>query len=112
MSTFTEADYAARRTVLGERMASAGVDLVFLPPSADLEYVTGLQRRIPAFGNVGYAHHWVAGMLFAPGRDPVFVLPRMITEFDLPEGVPGEVVTVNELDDGAAVMRSCSLTIR
>jgi Xaa-Pro aminopeptidase len=87
-------------------MAELGVDLMFLPVSADLEYLTGLQRRVPAFGSVGYAHHWVAGALLAPGREPVFVLPRMITEFDLPEGVAGEVVTVNETDDGRAVMAS------
>jgi Xaa-Pro aminopeptidase len=105
MSTNPAFDYAARRAVLGARMADAGVDLLFVPPSADLEYLTGMQRRVPTFGNVGYAHHWVAGALLAPGADPVFVLPRMITEFDLPEGVVGEVVTVNETDDGAEVMR-------
>ncbi len=106
MSEITESTYAARREALDRRMSEADVDLVFLPPSADLEYLTGMRRRIQTFGNVGYAHHWVAGALFAPGHEPVFVLPRMITEFDLPEGVVGEVVTVNETDDGAAVMGS------
>jgi Xaa-Pro aminopeptidase len=99
-------DYGARRTALAQRMADAGINMMFLPPSADLEYLTGLQRRVATFGNVGYAHHWVAGALFAPGAEPVFVLPRMITEFDLPEGVEGEVVTVNESDDGSAIMGS------
>lgn len=97
-------DYAARREAASERMAAAGIDLMFLPPSADLEYLTGMHRRIPTFGNVGYTHHWVAGAFFAPGRDPVFTLPRMITEFDLPEGVLGEVVTVAELDAGEALV--------
>jgi Xaa-Pro aminopeptidase len=106
MSEITESTYGARREELDRRMSEADVDLVFLPPSADLEYLTGMRRRIQTFGNVGYAHHWVAGALFAPGHEPVFVLPRMITEFDLPEGVVGEVVTVNETDDGAAVMGS------
>ncbi len=101
-----EFDYAARRAALSERMDAKGIDLMFLPPSADLEYLTGMHRRVPAFGNVGYPHHWVAGGLFAPGQEPVFVLPRMITEFDLPDGVVGEVVTVNETDDGAAVVGS------
>lgn len=105
MSTAADFDYAARRSQLGERMTAAGVDLMFLPPSADLEYLTGMQRRVPTFGNVGYAHHWVAGALFAPGEEPVFVLPRMITEFDLPEGVVGEVVTVNETDNASELMR-------
>lgn len=99
-------DFAGRRRQLGEQMDAAGIDLMFLPPSADLEYLTGMQRRVPTFGNVGYAHHWVAGALFAPGLDPVFVLPRMITEFDLPEGTSGEVVTVNEMDEAESIMRS------
>ena len=99
-------DYPGRRAALERRMHEQAVDLMFLPVSADLEYLTGLQRRVPAFGTVGYAHHWVAGALLAPGREPVFVLPRMITEFDLPEGVVGEVVTVNETDDGRAIMAS------
>lgn len=99
-------DYASRRAGLSEWMEAAGVDLMFLPPSSDLEYLTGMHRRVPAFGNLGYAHHWVAGALFAPGREPVFVLPRMITEFDLPDGVVGEVVTVNEKDDATAIVGS------
>ncbi|MGI8416956.1 MAG: M24 family metallopeptidase [Nakamurella sp.] len=97
-------DYGARRTALGERMEAAGIDLLFLPPSSDLEYLTGMHRRVPAFGNVGYAHHWAAGAFFAPGREPVFVLPRMITEFDLPDGVVGEVVTVSEKDDPQGIV--------
>lgn len=99
-------DYAARRALLAERMSEAGVDLLFVPPSADLEYLTGMQRRLPTFGNVAYTHHWVAGALFTPGGEPVFVLPRMITEFDLPEGVEGDIVTIAESDDAEAIMRS------
>lgn len=79
--------------------------MLFLPPSADLEYLTGLQRRLPTFGEIGYASDWVAGMLLAPEREPVFLLPRMMVEFDLPSGIPGELVTIAELDDGAAVFK-------
>lgn len=95
-------DYEGRRARLAERMDAAGVDLLFVPPSADLEYLTGLKRRVSTFGEIGYAHGWVGGAFFAPGREPVFVLPRMTAEFDLPEGVPGDLVVVSELDDGRA----------
>ncbi|MCF6508104.1 aminopeptidase P family protein [Blastococcus sp. MG754426] len=97
-----------RRRRLSARMEEAGVDLVFLPPSADLEYFTGMERRVPTFGEVAYTHHWVAGAFFAPGREPVFVLPRMIREFDLPNGVPGEVVTVAESDDADTLFRKAA----
>jgi len=95
--------FAARRGRLAARMQRDGVDLLFLPPSGDLEYLTGMERRVPSFGNIAYAHGWVAGAFFAPGRDPVFVLPRMVAEFDAPGGVPGEVVVVREADDGRAL---------
>lgn len=100
MPTF---DHAARRRRLDADMDREGVDLAWMPLGADLEYLTGLQRRVPTFGEVNYTHGWAAGAFLAPGREPVFVLPRMVVEFDLPEGVPGEVVTVNELDDGDEV---------
>jgi Xaa-Pro aminopeptidase len=96
-------DYQSRQATLAEHMSAAGTDLIFLPVSADLEYLTGLKRRVLTFGNVEYAHSWVTGAFLAPGRDPVFVLPRMVKEFDLPEGITGDVAIVNELDDGVAI---------
>jgi len=95
-------DYAERRRRLGERMEAEGVDAVFLAPSADLEYLTGVERQIPSFGEASYAHGWVTGAFFRPGADPVFLLPRMFAAFDLREQPQGEVVVVNEIDDGFA----------
>ena len=99
-------DFAGRRQRLAERMTDQGIDLLFLPPSSDLEYLTGMERRVPTFGNVSYTHGWVGGAFLRPGRDPLLVLPRMTAEFDLPGGAPGEVVIVNELDDGPAIFAS------
>jgi Xaa-Pro aminopeptidase len=96
-------DYAERRRRLGERMREDGVDALFLAPSADLEYLTGVERQIPSFGQSSYAHGWVAGAFFRPGADPVFVLPRMVAAFDLEREPDGEVVIVNETDDGAVL---------
>ena len=42
-------------------MLDAGIDLLFLPVSGDLEYLTGIPRREPSFGNVAYRHGWMAG---------------------------------------------------
>ena len=38
-------DYTGRRAALERRMQEQAVDLMFLPVSADLEYLTGLQCR-------------------------------------------------------------------
>jgi Xaa-Pro aminopeptidase len=96
-------DYAERQRRLAERMEAAAVDVLFLAPSADLEYLTGVERQIPNFGEASYASGWVAGAFFVPGSDPVFVFPRMFAAFDLREEPQGELVVVNETDDGFSV---------
>jgi Xaa-Pro aminopeptidase len=95
-------DYAARRTRLTDRMEAEGVDALFLAPSADLEYLTGVERQVPNFGEVAYAHGWVTGAFFTSGADPVFLFPRMFAAFDVREDPEGEVVVVSETDDGYA----------
>ncbi len=96
-------DFRSRRIAFESVLDEAGVDLVWLPLGADLEYLTGIQRRVPTFGEVNYTHGWIAGAFVVKGRDPVFLLPRNFVEFDLPQGVPGEVVKVDEMDDGPAL---------
>jgi len=96
-------DYAERRRRLSARMREEGVGLLFVGLSADLEYLSGVERGIPFFGQSSYAHGWVAGGFFRPDGDPVFVLPRMVVAFDLPVRPVGELVVVNETDDGPAV---------
>jgi Xaa-Pro aminopeptidase len=96
-------DYKVRRTKLYALMQERGIDLVFLPKhSADLDYLTGTERRVVTFGNVAYTHHWVAGAFLHPKSDPHFVLPRMIVEFDSPNGVDSNTTTVSESDDAFA----------
>jgi Xaa-Pro aminopeptidase len=96
-------DHAERRRRLSEVMRSEGVDLLFVGLSSDLEYLSGVERGIPFFGQSSYPHGWVAGGFFRPDADPVFVLPRMVVVFDLPVRPEGEIVVVEERDDGRAV---------
>jgi hypothetical protein len=84
-------------------MREEGVDLLFLGLSSDLEYLSGVERGIPFFGQSSYPHGWVAGGFFRPDADPVYVLPRMVAVFDLPVRPDGEIVVVDETDDGVAV---------
>lgn len=105
-------DYAQRRSKVSDRMLEKGIDLLFLPISADLEYLTGIPRREPSFGNVAYRHGWIAGAFLRPGADPIVVLPRMITEFELPGGATRDIVIVNETDDGEAVLARIAADLR
>lgn len=96
-------DYRERRKKFFALMEAEGIDLVFLPKhSADLDYLTGTERRVVTFGNVAYTHHWVAGAFLHPKHEPHFVLPRMIVEFDSPNGVDPHTTTISELDDAFA----------
>jgi Xaa-Pro aminopeptidase len=84
-------------------MREEGVDVLFLGLSSDLEYLSGVERGIPFFGQSSYPHGWVAGGFFRQDAEPVFVLPRMVVVFDLPVRPDGEIVVVDETDDGRAV---------
>ena len=84
-------------------MEEEGVDVLFLAPSADLEYLTGIERQLPSFGQVAYPHGWVAGAFFRRGAEPVLVFPRMFVAFDLRDEPQGELVVIGETDDGAAI---------
>jgi Xaa-Pro aminopeptidase len=95
-------DYAERRRRLAERMEAEAIEVLFVAPSADLEYLTGIERHIPNFGQESYAHGWVAGGFFRPDAEPVFVFPRMFVTFDQHGEVEGDVVVVSETDDGYA----------
>ena len=96
-------EYGERRRRLSDAMRAEGVDLLFVGLSSDLEYLSGVERGIPFFGQSSYPHGWVAGGFFRPDTDPVFVLPRMIVVFDLSIRPEGETVVVNETDDGPAL---------
>src|SRR3954465_9150299 len=96
-------DYAERQRRLGERLEADGIGALFLAPSADLEYLTGVERHIPSFGEASYAHGFVTGAVFRPGREPVFMFPRMFAAVDLRGEAGGEVVVGNETGDGSAV---------
>ena len=84
-------------------MEAEGVDALFLGPSADLEYLTGVERQIPSCGEASYANGWVTGAFLSPNADPVFVFPRMFVAFDLQEEPRGDLVVVGETDDGSAI---------
>ena len=98
-------EYTRRRERLGELLAPRGVDALFVPPGSDLEYLTGIERDLPTFGHISYAHGWVAGAFLAPGREPVYVLPRMFVRFHLEGRPPPGAIVVEDDGDGRAAFR-------
>ena len=82
-----------------------------MPPSSDLEYLTGLERDLPSFGQLSYAHGWVAGAFLAPGREPLFVLPRMVVDFHLDGKPPPGAVVVHEDADGRVLFAEAARSL-
>src|SRR5258708_22737051 len=98
-------DYAGRQARFEDALREAEVDLFFCPPSSDLEYLTGLRRRMPSYGNSEQAHQWAAGTFFRPGRDPIYLVLKASAAFRVTDGTMGEVIEIENLDDPFALFR-------
>lgn len=62
-------------------MRELTIDLLFLPYSANLHYVTGIAREEQNYGNTMYPGDWMTGAWIAPDRAPIVTLPRMQADF-------------------------------
>jgi Xaa-Pro dipeptidase len=74
-------NYPQRLQAVQRRMADLKIDLLFLPYSANLDYVTGIHREEQNFGNTLYPGDWMTGAWIAPTCAPVLTLPRMQADF-------------------------------
>ncbi len=97
-------DYSSRIERVRQLMAQEQIDLLFLPPSAALQYLTGLKRHTPTYGNVNYNGGWVHGLLLGLHGQPILSLPRMATLFaSFPPGL--ELSVLPDTGDPQAHMR-------
>jgi Xaa-Pro dipeptidase len=98
-------DYDSRVMAFQE-LAGEGVDLIYFPISADLQYLTGVPRDFPNFGAVLHPGAWIEGLWMAPGKQPVLTLPRMTAEFGgLEDSTSVELRVLGDWDDPAALVK-------
>ncbi len=76
-------DHAVRLARARAQMDRAGVDLMYLPPSADLQWLTGIRRERARYTNIVYPGGWLHGAFIGLDRGPVLALPRMVADFDV-----------------------------
>jgi Xaa-Pro dipeptidase len=74
-------DSSARLARVQAQMQSQGIDLMFLPQSANLNYLTGIEREEQNFGNTMYPGDWMTGAWIPPEGAPVLTVPRMMADF-------------------------------
>jgi len=98
-------DYQARLTRLQHAMHDAQVELLFLPISADLQYLTGIPRDMPNYGLTVYNGRWLEGALLDQTGKLLIILPRMTAEFHLEGLVSGDVRIIADQDDPLVVAR-------
>ncbi len=78
-------NYQDRLTKTQAQMREQGINLLFLPRSANLNYLTGLPRDEPNFGNAIFPGEWLTGAWIPQEGAPILTLPRMLAEFHLGE---------------------------
>ena len=76
-------DYPKRLASVQSLMTERQIDLIFLSPSANLHYVTGIPRDEPNFGNTIYPGEWLTGAWIPQNGAPILTLPRMLAEFHM-----------------------------
>lgn len=76
-------NYANRLARVQQEMRAQGIDLLFLNPSANLHYVTGIGREEPNFGNTIYPGEWLTGAWIPQSGAPILTLPRMMADFHM-----------------------------
>lgn len=82
------------------------VDVVFLPISTDLQYLTGVPRDIPNFGRTMHPGAWLEGVWMTPSHKPVLLLPRMTAEFGgLGSLSSVDIRVLGDWDDPATLVR-------
>ncbi|MHB8749893.1 MAG: M24 family metallopeptidase, partial [Aggregatilineales bacterium] len=103
-------DYQGRLNRLHQAMHVAGIDLIFLPISADLQYLTSIPRDMPNYGLTIYNGRWLEGALIGVDSGPLMLLPRMTAEFHLEGLVGGEKRVIADRDDPVQVAREVLTT--
>src|SRR6185295_8144811 len=76
-------NYPARLQAVQAKMAEQGIALLFLSRSASLQYVTGIPREEPNFGNTIYPGEWLTGAWIPQAGAPILTLPRMLADFHM-----------------------------
>jgi len=97
--------YDQRLASVRRAMERLDLDMLFLTPSANMQYLTGIQRDRPNYGNVNYPGGWTHGALIGRHAGPFVLLPRMVAEFHRPPGVDADVRILPDEADPVAFMR-------
>jgi len=104
-------DYNARLQRFQQHIEDQ-VDLVFMPISADLQYLTGVPRDMPSFGAVLHPGMWLEGGWVTPERGPILALPRMTAVFGGLDKLKADIRVLGDHDDPAVLVRDLATELK
>ena len=81
-------NYANRLDRVRAQMEQLGIELMFLPWSANQEWALGIERPIPGFTYTTYPGGWLNGAFISRSHGPILTVPRMVADFDM-DAIPG-----------------------
>ena len=76
-------NYAARLERAREKMDELGIELLYVPQSSNLQWLTGIPREKPSYTYVQYPGGWLNGAFIGLTKGPILAVPRMAVEFDI-----------------------------
>jgi Xaa-Pro dipeptidase len=104
-------NYEARMRRFQEALAAQNIDLAFFPISADLQYLTGIPRDMPNFGNTMYHGGWIEGLFITASGRQMFTLTRMTATFHLDTSQHADVRVLAEPADPLVLVREVMQTL-
>ncbi len=97
--------YERRLALTKEAMVEKGVELLYLCPSVNMFYLTGV-RREPHFGKIKDPRAWLTGLLIGVDSDPVILVPKMHADYVQASTWVKDIRIWTETDDSYQWMRS------
>lgn len=105
-------DFARRLARVQQAMAAGAIDLLFLNASTNLQYLTGIARDEPNYGNTMYPGEWLTGAWVPQQGAPILTLPRMLADFHLGH-IPGyDARVLPDAGDPAALAAEVMTALR
>jgi Xaa-Pro aminopeptidase len=105
-ATFAQSELGSRLERVRQEMQKAGLEVLFVGHSTDLEYLLGVDRRIRYYGATHFFGEWAVGAVIRLDGDPLLLVPRHMAEFHFDVSAdPPSMRVFTEKEDPKAVVR-------
>jgi Xaa-Pro aminopeptidase len=105
-ATLARSELGGRLEKVRHEMQKAGLEVLFVGHSTDLEYLLGVDRRIHYYGATHFFGEWAVGAVIRLDGDPLLLVPRHMAEFHFDVSAdPPPMRVFTEKEDPRAVVK-------